>query len=80
VRESLSRLTTLSEMHAEHARLDASEPFPAAALRASRGKSGRQQSVSLPHGYLDTRDDDAPPRSPHSPAEIEAWERALSGG
>jgi hypothetical protein len=36
--------------------------------------------VSLPHGYLAARDDDAPPRSPHSPAEIEAWERALSGG
>jgi nifR3 family TIM-barrel protein len=80
VRESLSRLTTLSEMHAELAKLDAGEPFPAAALRVSRGKSGRRQSVSLPHGYLDARDDDAPPRSPHSPAEIEAWERALSGG
>jgi nifR3 family TIM-barrel protein len=80
VRESLTRVSSMSEMRAQLETLDASEPFPDAALRVSRGKGGRQQRVSLPHGYLAARDDDAPPRSPHSPAEIEAWERALSGG
>jgi nifR3 family TIM-barrel protein len=80
VRERLSRVARLQDMSEALATLDASEPFPIAALRASRGKSGREQSVSLPHGYLAERDDDTPPRSPHSPEEIEAWERALGGG
>jgi len=56
------------------------EPFPRSALRTPRAKRGRRQKVSLPPGYLDQRDDDTPPKGPHSPAEIEAWERALSGG
>jgi nifR3 family TIM-barrel protein len=80
VRENLSRVSTVDAMRAELAKLDASEPFPLAALRSSRAKGGRDQRVTLPHRYLETRDDDAPPRSPHSRAEIEAWERALSGG
>jgi nifR3 family TIM-barrel protein len=80
VRETLSRVSSLDEMMGSLAMLDPSEPFPISALRANRGKSGRDQCVALPHGYLDSRDDDTPPRSPHSAAEIEAWERALSGG
>ena len=62
------------------ATLDADEPFPLSALRTPRGKPSRTQKVALPEGYLDQRDDDTPPRSPHSDAEIAAWEAALSGG
>jgi hypothetical protein len=36
--------------------------------------------VALPEGYLDERDDDTPPKSPRTPSEIAAWERALDGG
>jgi hypothetical protein len=62
------------------ARLDPEEPFPVQALRASRGKRGGSQRVRLPEGYLDQRDDDTPPRSPHDAEELAAWEAALSGG
>ena len=54
--------------------------FPATALRAHRAKGNKTQRVSLPEGYLEARDDDTPPRSPHSPEEIEAWEQTLAGG
>ncbi|MEM7516287.1 MAG: tRNA dihydrouridine synthase DusB [Planctomycetota bacterium] len=60
--------------------LDPTEPFPPHALRAHRGKGGRTQRVRLPEGYLDNRDDDTPPRGPNTLEEIEAWEKALSGG
>ena len=62
------------------AALDPAEPFPAHALRTSRAKGGRVQRVALPAGYLDERDDDTPPRGPTSPAELEAWEKALQSG
>ncbi len=80
VRDRLSTVERFSDLRAILATLDHSEPFPFAGLRAVRGKSGRAQKVALPHGYLDDRDDDTPPRSPHSADELEAWERALSGG
>ena len=80
VRDALARVSTLDEMIAGLTALDLDEPFPISALRAHRGKSGRTQRVALPHGYLDCRDDDTPPRSPHSEEEIAAWEQALSGG
>jgi nifR3 family TIM-barrel protein len=41
--------------------LDPSEPFPPSAMRVVRGKTGGTQSVALPDGYLDDRDDDTPP-------------------
>ena len=81
VRERLARVSTIAEMTAALAQLDFAEPFPENALRAPRGKSGRAQArVALPEGYLDNLDDDTPPRSPRSEAEIEEWEQALSGG
>lgn len=79
-RAELVRVGTLEEMRRVLARLDHDEPFPEAALRAQRAKGGRRQQVSLPEGYLDERDDDTPPRTPRSAAEIEAWERALTSG
>lgn len=80
VRGQLVRVQTLEDMDAVLAQLDPDEPFPASALHAHRGKGGRTQTVKLPEGYLDDLDDDTPPRSPHSPAELAAFERALSGG
>lgn len=80
VRDKLSVVERFEDMHVLLSTLDATEPFPLVGLRAVRGKSGRAQRVVLPHGYLDDRDDDTPPRSPHSADEIAAWERALSGG
>jgi hypothetical protein len=80
VRDKLSTVERFSDLRETLATLDHSEPFPFAGLRAVRGKSGRAQRVALPHGYLDDRNDDTPPRSPHSAEEIEEWERALSGG
>ncbi len=80
VRDRLSTVERFSDLRETLATLDPTEPFPFAGLRAVRGKSGRAQRVALPHGYLDDRNDDTPPRSPHSAEEIEEWERALSGG
>ena len=80
LRGSLQRVSTLAELEGLLATLDPDEPFPLAALRARRAKGGKTQRVRLPQGYLDDPDDDTPPRGPHSLAEIEAWERALSGG
>jgi nifR3 family TIM-barrel protein len=81
VREKLSRVTSIEAMLEALAVLDMHEPFPASALRAPRGKSGgAQKRVALPEGYLDDREDDTPPRSPHGAEEIEAWEKALSSG
>ena len=79
-RGELVRINSLEEMRAILAELDPDEPFPPAALRAHRAKGGRRQEVTLPEGYLEDREDDTPPRSPRSAAEIAAWERALSGG
>ncbi len=80
LRAELVRVSSLDQMLAILARLDPEEPFPRAALRVSRAKGGGTQAVRLPDGYLDERDDDTPPRSPHSAGELAAWEEALSGG
>lgn len=80
LRGELQTVTSLAGMQSILARLDPSEAFPVSALRAPRAKRSRTQRVRLPEGFLENRDDDTPPRGPHTPEEIEAWERALSGG
>ena len=80
VRGELAAITTLERLEDLLARLDPSEPFPLHALRAGRAKAGKRQRVKLPEGYLEHLDDDSPPRGPHTPEEIEAWERALGAG
>jgi hypothetical protein len=80
VRDALADIASIEDLERLLTRLDPTEPFPANALRAGRAKGGRTQSVSLPEGYLDARDDDTPPRSPHTPEEIAEWERALQAG
>jgi nifR3 family TIM-barrel protein len=61
LREILMHVETLAELDAALERCDGDEPFPAAALRAVRGKRGRLRKVALPAGYLDHLDDDRPP-------------------
>jgi uncharacterized protein (DUF3820 family) len=41
--------------------IDLEQPFPAGSMRVPRGKSSGTQQVSLPEGYLEHLDDDAPP-------------------
>ena len=64
--------STLGELDEALAALDPNEPFPPSAMRVPRGKASGTQAVSLPHGYLDDRDDATPPE--------EAAEDGLSGG
>jgi nifR3 family TIM-barrel protein len=80
VRARLGTIASRADLGALLAELDPLEPFPLSALRAGRAKGGRTQRVSLPHGYLDDREADTPPRGPHTPEELEAWESALQGG
>ena len=79
-RAALYRVTTVAEMAAIFDRLDPTEPFPLATVRHNRVKDNRVQRVTLPHGYLSSRDDDTPPAEPDDPAERRAWEAALDGG
>ncbi len=80
VRGALQRVESVEGMRALVEQLDLSEPFPVTALRAGRAKGNKTQRVTLPEGYLNDRDDDTPPKAPHTAAEIAAWEQALSGG
>jgi len=80
LRQALSRIETLADLERGVAELDRDEAFPASALRVTRGKRGAQQRVSLPHGYLENRDDDTPPCELVDAAEAEAFESSLDGG
>jgi nifR3 family TIM-barrel protein len=80
VREALVRVTSIEAMLVTLATLDMDEPFPLAALRAPRGKTGRQHQVALPHGYLATLDDDTPPDGSAVGDDAESYEDSLSGG
>jgi nifR3 family TIM-barrel protein len=71
-RQRFMQVSTLRELDETLATLDPNEPFPPSAMRVPRGKSSGTQSVSLPHGYLDDRDDTTPPE--------EVAEDGLSGG
>jgi hypothetical protein len=71
-RQRFMQVSTLRELDETLAELDPNEPFPPSAMRVPRGKSSGTQSVSLPYGYLDDRDDATPPE--------EAAELGLSGG
>ncbi len=61
LRQRLVHISSLAELKAILATLDADEPFPEHAKRISRGKSGGTQTVTLPPGYLDHLEDAAPP-------------------
>jgi nifR3 family TIM-barrel protein len=72
LRDRFMRVETMAELEGLLAPLDPEEPFPPSAMRVPRGKSSGTQKVSLPHGYLDNREDSTPPT-----AEAED---AMSGG
>ncbi len=80
VRDRFGRIESLAELEELVRELPQDEPFPLRALTVNRAKRGGTQTVTLPAGYLDDRDDDTPPKSPHRPEELEAWERALASG
>lgn len=61
LRAGLNGLHTRADLDRLLAGLDPSEPFPRHALRVSRAKGSRRQKVTLPHGYLDDREDATPP-------------------
>lgn len=74
LRERLRVVSSYAELERELSELDRAEVFPLSALRAHRRKSGRVQSVSLPHGFLASRDDDAPPCEQFDAAEAESYD------
>ncbi len=80
VRESLVRVRTIEAMLAAVAPLDPTEPFPLPALRAVRGKSGAQERVMLPEGWLADREGDAGPDESALDGDPEDYEASLSGG
>src|SRR5262249_31226538 len=74
-RRDFQHIQTLQDMRAVRACLDPDARFPEIGLRTPRAKDGRlQQRVALPHGYLESLDDDTPP---DEPADLDA---ALSSG
>lgn len=72
LRQRLMRVTTLEELTSVLAGLSEHEPFPPDSMRVPRGKTAGTQKVSLPPGYLESRDDDTVPAA--------AAEELVSGG
>ncbi len=72
LRERLMQVETLTELEEILAGVDRSEPYPKDAARAKRGKRAGTQRVVLPEGFLEQRNDLAPP-----PREAED---GISGG
>jgi nifR3 family TIM-barrel protein len=61
LRDALMRVESLDQLAETIASVDPRTPFPPAAVRVSRGKSGGTQKVALPEGYLDHLEDATPP-------------------
>ncbi len=61
LRDALMRVESLDQLAETIATVDPQTPFPPAAVRVSRGKSGGTQRVALPEGYLDALEDATPP-------------------
>ena len=61
VRRALSMVSSLAEMDDLLARLDADAPFPVESLGQPRGRINAPGKVTLPYGWLDSRDDDTVP-------------------
>jgi nifR3 family TIM-barrel protein len=79
--DAMQRIESLADLEAALRALPLDQPFPEVALRVRRCKDSREQTVSLPQGFLDRRDDD---RALHEErgagASNDADEAALSGG
>ena len=61
LRRRLAMISSLAELDDLLALLDPSVPFPADALGQPRGRVNAPGKVSLPYGWLDSRDDDTVP-------------------
>jgi nifR3 family TIM-barrel protein len=61
LRRSLAMIASLAELDDLLGKLDADEPFPAESLGQPRGRINAPGKVSLPHGWLDSRDDESVP-------------------
>ncbi len=61
LRQRLMAVLSLAELERALAPLDRSQPYPKDAMRVPRGKTGGQQRVALPEGYLEHLDDDQAP-------------------
>ncbi|MEV6488387.1 tRNA dihydrouridine synthase DusB [Actinoplanes sp. NPDC051633] len=61
LRRSLAMIRSLTELDDLLAKLDPALPFPREALGQPRGRVNAPGKVSLPYGWLDSRDDDTVP-------------------
>jgi len=61
LRQRLMHVKALAELESTLGQVDRSLSYPPEAMRVPRGKTSGTQKVSLPPGYLDSLDDDAPP-------------------
>ncbi len=61
LRDALMRVESLEQLEETIAVVEPQTPFPPAAVRVARGKSGGTQRVALPEGYLDHLEDATPP-------------------
>jgi nifR3 family TIM-barrel protein len=59
LRAALVHVSTLAELSSILELGDATEPFPASAMRVPRGKTSGVQKVALPQGFLENRFEDA---------------------
>jgi nifR3 family TIM-barrel protein len=67
LRRRLAMISSLAELDDLLGKLDAAEPFPVETLGQPRGRVNAPGKVSLPYGWLDSRDDESVP----SGAEME---------
>jgi nifR3 family TIM-barrel protein len=67
LRRRLAMISSLAELDDLLGKLDAAEPFPVETLGQPRGRVNAPGKVSLPYGWLDSRDDETVP----SGAEME---------
>jgi nifR3 family TIM-barrel protein len=61
IRRALAMVSSLSELDDLLSRLNPDEPFPRESLGQPRGRVNAPGKVSLPYGWLDSRDDDSVP-------------------
>jgi nifR3 family TIM-barrel protein len=61
LRRGLAMISSLTELDDLLGKLDADEPFPAESLGQPRGRINAPGKVSLPYGWLDSRDDESVP-------------------
>jgi tRNA-dihydrouridine synthase len=61
IRRALAMVSSLAEVDDLVGRMEPNEPFPREALGQPRGRVNAPGKVSLPYGWLDSRDDDTVP-------------------